>query len=82
MKLDDVNNTEMEKANKSVKMQRHILFKLFGSSFLSGNNEEESQCPACEINTLKAGISLSPDLQTLLSLLKIQCNICSTRYNH
>ena len=33
MKLDDVNNTEMEKANKSVKMRTQILFKLFDSMF-------------------------------------------------
>ena len=33
MKLDDVNNTEMEKANKSVKMRTQILFKLSGSMF-------------------------------------------------
>ena len=33
VKLDDVNNTEMEKANKSVKMRTQILFKLSGSMF-------------------------------------------------
>ena len=33
VKLDDVNNTEMGKANKSVKMQRQILFKFSGSMF-------------------------------------------------
>ena len=33
VKLDDVNNTEMEKANKSVKMRTQILFKLFDSMF-------------------------------------------------
>ena len=37
--------------------------------YLSGKNEEESQCPACKVNTLKADISPSFDLQTLLSLL-------------
>ena len=52
VKLDDV-NTEMGKANKSVKMWTQILFKLSGSMFLSGKNEEESQCPACKINTLQ-----------------------------
>ena len=31
--LDNVNNTEMEKANKSVKMRTQILFKLSGSMF-------------------------------------------------
>ena len=82
VKLDDVNNTEMGKANKSVKMRTQILFTLSGSMFLNGKNEEESQCPACKINTFKADISPSSDLQTLLSLLKIQCNTCSTRYNH
>ena len=52
VKLDDVNNTETGKANKSVKMWTQILFKLSGSMFLSGKNEEESQCPACKVNTL------------------------------
>ena len=33
MKLDDVNNTEMGKANKSVKMRTQILFKLFHRMF-------------------------------------------------
>ena len=45
--------------------------------FLSGKNEEESKCPACKINTLKAGVSPSSDLPTPVSLLKIQCNTCS-----
>ena len=33
VKLDDANNTEMGKANKSNKMQIQILFKLSGSMF-------------------------------------------------
>ena len=33
VKLDDVNNTEMGKDNKSVKMRTQILFKLSGSMF-------------------------------------------------
>ena len=33
VKLDDVNDKEMGKANKSVKMQTRILFKLFDSMF-------------------------------------------------
>ena len=65
VKLDDVNNTEMRKANKSVKIGIQILFKLF----LSAKNEEEWQCPVCKVNTLKADISPSLDLETLLSLL-------------
>ena len=77
VKLDDVNNTEMGKANKSVKMRTGILLTLSRSMFLSGKNEEESQFPACKINTFKADISPSSDLQTLLSLLKMQCNRCS-----
>ena len=46
VKLDDVNNTEIEKDNKSVKIRTQILFKLSGSMFLSRKNEEETQCPA------------------------------------
>ena len=33
VKLDDVNKTEMGKANKSVKMRTQILYKLSGSMF-------------------------------------------------
>ena len=33
VKLGDVNNIEMEKANKSVKLRTQILFKLSGSMF-------------------------------------------------
>ena len=33
VKLDDVNKTEMRKANKSVKIRTQILFKLSGSIF-------------------------------------------------
>ena len=33
VKLDDVNNTEIEKARKSNKMQTQILFKLCGGMF-------------------------------------------------
>ena len=55
---------------------------------LSGKNEEESQCPECKMNILKADISSSSYLQTLLPLLKIQCNTFSKKllinahYNH
>ena len=80
MKLDDTNNTEIEIANESVTMRTQILLKLFGSMFLSGKNHEESQCPACKINSLKADISPSSDLRTLLSLLKIQCNTFSKKF--
>ena len=69
----------MGKANKSVNMRTQILFKL-GNMFLSGKNEEESQYSACEINTLKADISPSSDLQILLSLFTIQCNTCSKKF--
>ena len=34
VKLDDVDNTETRKANKSVKMRTQILFKLSGSMLL------------------------------------------------
>ena len=33
VKLDDVNNTQTEKANKSVKMRTQIQFKLFDGMF-------------------------------------------------
>ena len=69
----------MGKANKSINMRTQILFKL-GNMFLSGKNEEESQYSACKINTLKADISPSSDLQILLSLFTIQCNTCSKKF--
>ena len=47
---------------------------------LSGKNEEESQYSVCKINILKADISPSSDLQTLLSLPKIQCKTCSKKF--
>ena len=56
--------------------------------FLSGKNQGKSQCSVCKINTLKADIVPSSDLQTLLSMLKIQCNtfskkfLISIHYNH
>ena len=33
VKLDDVNNTEMGKATKSIKMRTQVLFKSSGSMF-------------------------------------------------
>ena len=38
VKLDDFNNTEMGKANKSVNMQTQILFKLLHSMFFNWKN--------------------------------------------
>ena len=35
VKLDNVNNTEMGKGNKSVKMRTQILFKLSGNMFFT-----------------------------------------------
>ena len=65
------------KAIKVLKCEHRICLNCLTACFLSEKNEEESQCPACKINTLKADISPSSDLPTLLSLLKIQCNTCS-----
>ena len=54
----------------------------------SGKSEEEAQFPTCKIDILKADISPSSDLQTLLSLLKIKYKtrskkfVISTPYNH
>ena len=33
VKMDDVNNTEMENTNKSAKMRTQVLFKLSGKLF-------------------------------------------------
>ena len=49
---------------------------------LSGKKEEQSQFPACKKHVLKADISFSSDLKTLLSLLKIQCNTCSKKITY
>ena len=77
VKLDDVNNTEMGKALKVLKCEHRLCLNCLAACFLGGKNEEESQFPACKINTLKAEISPSSDFPTLLSLLKIQCSTCS-----
>ena len=66
VKLDDVNNTEMGKANKSVKCEHRFCLNCLTACFLSGKNEEESQCPACKMNTLKTDIGPSSDLPTVL----------------
>ena len=57
---------------KVLKCEHRFCLICLEACFLSGRNEEESQCPACKINTLKTDISPSSDLQALLSLLKIQ----------
>ena len=94
VKLDDVNNTDinpritffyciscgetLKKPIKVLKCKHRFCLNCLAAC-LNGKNEEKSQCPARKINILKAGISPSSDLQTLLSLLKIQCNICSKK---
>ena len=71
-----------------LKCECRFFLNCLAAFFSSGKNEQESQCPACKINTLKADISPSSDLQTLLPLLKTQCNTFSkklfiaTQYNH
>ena len=62
---------------KVLKCEHRFCLNFLAACFLCGKNEEESRFPARKINTLKAGIRPSTDLQTLLSLLNIQCNICS-----
>ena len=103
MKLGDVNNTDinqhitlcccnsyreiLEKPIKVLKCKYSFCLNCLAAC-LSGENEEESQCPVCKINILKTDISSSSDLQILWSLLKIQCKRCSkkflisTYYNH
>ena len=62
---------------KVLKCEHRFCLNRLAACFSSGKNEEESQCPAYKINTLKADISPLYDLKTLMSLLKIQCNTCS-----
>ena len=50
---------------KMLKCQHRFCLNCLAASFLSGKNGEESQCPACKVNTLKAGISPSFDLLSL-----------------
>ena len=73
---------KQRKPIKVLKCEHRFCIHCLTACFLSGKNEKESQFPACQINTLKSGVSPLSDLQALLSLLKIQCNTCSTRYNH
>ena len=103
VKLSYVNNTDinpqitlfccnscgeiLKKPIKVLKCEHRFCLNCLAAC-LSGKYEEESQCPVCKINILKTDISPSSDLQTLLSLLKIQCKRCSkkflisTHYNH
>ena len=76
VKSDDVNNTEMGKAKKGLKCEHRFCLICLEACFLSGRNEEKSQCPACKINTLKTDISPSSDLQALL------CHYLKYRTNH
>ena len=87
VKLNDVNDTDInphittlcccksfgEILKKPIKMLKckHRFCLNCLVACLSGENEEESWCPACKIIILKADISPSSDLQTLLSLIKI-----------
>ena len=61
---------KLGKPMKVIKCEHRFCLNCLAAYFSSGKNEEESQCPAFEINTLKADISSSSDLQTLLPLLK------------
>ena len=86
VKLDDVNNKDinphitlsccnscgeiLKKLIKVLKCKHRLCLNCLAAC-LSGKNEEESQYSACKINILKADLSPSSDLQTLLSLLKI-----------
>ena len=67
---------KLGKPIKVLKFKHRFCLNCLAACFLSGKNEEESQCPACKMNNLKTDISPSSDLPTLLSLLKIQCNTC------
>ena len=61
-----------EKWGKSIKVlkcEHRFCLNCLAPCFLSEKNVEESQFPAYKVNTLKADISPSFDLQTLLSLL-------------
>ena len=60
------------KPMKVLKCEHRFYLNCLAPYFLSGKNEEE-----CKKNSLKPEIGPSSDLQTLLSLLKIQCNTCS-----
>ena len=54
---------------KVLKCEHRFCLNCLAACILSGKNEEKSQCLACKVSTLKADISPSFDLQTLLSLL-------------
>ena len=56
---------------KVLKCQHRFCLNCLAASFLSGKNGEESQCPACKVNTLKTDISPSFDLLSLHNLLSV-----------
>ena len=53
---------------KVLKCEHRFCLNCLAACFLSGKNEKKSKSPACKVNTLKADISPSFDLKTLLSL--------------
>ena len=65
---------------KVIQWKHRFCLSCLAACFSSGKNEEESQFPAFKTNTLKADISSSSDLQTLLPLPKKQCNAYSKKF--
>ena len=84
VKLDDANNTGMGKANKVIKCEYRFCLNCLAAYYLSGKNEEESQCPAWKINTLNA-LVLNLVWKICWYYLKYNATHVvkrSTRYNH
>ena len=71
---------------KVLKCKHRFCLNCLAACFLSGKNEEESQCPACKMNTLKIDITLVLHLICQLCCYCLKCNAtyvvkCSPRYN-
>ena len=70
---------------KVLKCKHRFCLNCLAACFLSGKNEEESQCPACKMNTLKQTLVLYLICQLCCNCLKFNATHvvkCSPSYNH
>ena len=70
---------------KVLKCEHRFCLNSLTACFLTGKNEEESQGPACKINTSKADFSPSSICQLCCHCLKYNATHvvkCSPCYNH
>ena len=69
----------IKKPIKILKFEHKFFLNCLMAS-LRGKTGMESQCPWCKIKISKTDGSPSTDLETMLSLLQIQCKLCSKKF--